>query len=230
MVEFSSDMHVTLIDSMGNDLRIVNAARMSLNTEHTEFTEPADSGLIRSLIRDEHGAPFEKIRFEFNVEVPIFIARQMFKHRFSSFSEASGRYTTYEPKFWIPKEEDVRTQVGKRMSYTYESLTDKDATKNFIDLLMSKSLEAYEIYEMHLAQGIAREVARINLPLNTYTRFMWGIDLRNLVNFLVLRNSPHAQREIQEAASKVELAFKEVCPITYSIWNELGRPRLAGID
>lgn len=230
MVELSSDMYVTLIDSMGNDLRIVNAARMSLNTEHPEFIEPADSGLIRSLIRDEHGAPFEKVRFEFLVEVPIFIARQWFKHRFSSFSEASGRYTTYEPKFWIPREEDVRTQVGKRMSYKYEKVNDEEVINEYMIGANSASQYLFAEYERFLGMGIAREIARINLPLNTYTRFMWGIDLRNLVNFLVLRNSPHAQREIQEAASKVELAFKEVCPITYSIWNELGRPRLAGID
>lgn len=230
MVEFSSDMNVTLIDSMGDDLRIVNAARLSLNVEHPEFVEPADSGLLRSLIKDEHGAPFEKVRFEFLVEVPIFVARQWFKHRFSSFSEASGRYSTYEPKFWIPKEEDIRTQVGKRMSYKYESITDKTVIKGFLSRVKFTSEMSAKFYEGYLDQGISRELARINLPMNIYTRFMWGIDLRNLVNFLVLRTDEHAQKEIREAAAKVENAFQEVCPITYKIWNELDRPRLAGID
>jgi thymidylate synthase (FAD) len=228
MIEFSSEIMVEYEDSMGDDLRIVNAARASKGVKKFEF-DSGDAGLIKSLIRDEHGAPFEKVRFEFYVECPIWMARQWFKHRFSSFSELSGRYTEIVPKFWLPTIEGVRMQVGKAMSYEYVSL-DEVISKDYVAALMDMNIKDYEFYRGAIEHGIAKEVSRYHMPLNMYTKFMWGTDLRNLVNFLVLRNDKHAQREIQEAAQKVEDTFKDVCPHTYNAWIELGRPRLAGID
>lgn len=222
-------MGVNFIDSMGSDLRIVNAARMSLDTEHPEF-EDADEGLIRTLIRNGHGTPFEKVKFEFIIEVPIFVAREWFKHRMSSFNEVSGRYTEYKPLFYVPRDADIRRQVGKRMSYNYETHPDPEVRKTFDEFSYNMAKLAWEGYEEALKMGIAREVARNHMPLNLYTRFMWGTDLRNLTNFLVLRNSPQALREIAFAARKVEEAFEKVTPITYRIWQEEGRPRLAALD
>jgi len=231
-VVFRSDMSVVLIDSMGSDLRIANAARLSLDVEHPVFVDPADTNLLRQLIssKPEHGAPFEKVRFEFLIECPIFVARQWFKHRFSSFNEVSARYSELKPHFYIPASEDVRQQVGKRMSYQYETHENAPVRAGFIEAQKGFSRTAYNLYNTLLKLGIAKEQARSVLPLNLYTRFMWGIDLRNLTNFLVLRNDKHAQLEIQHAAQAVESAFEEVCPVTYRIWNEEGRPRLAGID
>ena len=222
-------MGVTLVDSMGDDLRIVNAARLSLDTQKQKFSD-ADEGLIRTLIKNGHGTPFEKVRFEFLIEVPIFVAREWFKHRMSSFNEVSGRYSEYTPKFYIPREEDVRTLVGKRMSYEYTTLESEEdraqymvSQRHFCDL-------AWEGYQQYLSMGIAREVARNHMPLSTYTKFLWGTDLRNLTNFLVLRNSPQALREINRAAQLVEESFEKVVPVTYRLWNEEGRPRLAALD
>lgn len=228
MIEFSSEIVVEFEDAMGDDLRIANAARASKGVKKTEF-DSGDAALIRSLIRDEHGAPFEKVRFEFYVECPIWMARQWFKHRFSSFSELSGRYTEITPKFWLPNVTDVRAQVGKAMSYEYVSV-DPDHAKAYLTGLMDSNIADYEFYKGALESGIAKEVARYHMPQNMYTKFMWGTDLRNMVNFLVLRNDKHAQKEIQEAAQKVEQTFAKVCPHTYNAWNELERPRLAGID
>jgi len=227
-VEFSSDITVELIDYMGDDLRIVNAARASKGVTKNNL-ETVDHLLINSLIRDEHGAPFEKVRFEFFVECPIWMARQWFKHRFSSFSEMSGRYTEIPAKFWIPRKENVRMQVGKAMSYEYVSAEDSVAN-DYLSSLMDINIKSYEYYKGCIENGIAKEVARYVMPMNMYTKFMWGTDLRNMTNFLVLRNDKHAQFEIQEAAQKVEQAFEKACPVTYELWNKNGRLRLAGID
>jgi thymidylate synthase (FAD) len=116
------------------------------------------------------------------------------------------------------------------MSYQYETHENAPVRAGFIEAQKGFSRTAYNLYNTLLKLGIAKEQARSVLPLNLYTRFMWGIDLRNLTNFLVLRNDKHAQLEIQHAAQAVESAFEEVCPVTYRIWNEEGRPRLAGID
>lgn len=228
-IEFASDMMVTLKTHMGDDLLIVNAARGSLGVEHEQF-EASDYGLIKSLIRDEHGAPFEVVNFVFVVEVPLFIARQWFKHRFSGFSEKSGRYSKILPKFYIPADEDVMTQVGKSMSYTYKTLEPPENRQWFIDRSIEHAKNSYALYEESLVKGVAKQEARMNIPQNFYTRFYWKTDLRNLTNFLVLRNDHHAQLEIQRAAKIVEQAFASVAPVTYEIWCNEGRKRLAGID
>jgi thymidylate synthase (FAD) len=222
-------MGVTLVDSMGDDLRIVNAARLSLDTTHQKFSD-ADEGLIRTLIKNGHGTPFEKVRFEFLIEVPIFVAREWFKHRMSSFNEVSGRYSEYKPKFYVPRTEDVRQQVGKKMSYEYETLSSDDDRAQYIVSQKHYCSLAWEGYEKYLEMGIAREVARNHIPLSIYTKFFWGTDLRNLTNFLVLRNAPQALREINRAAMLVEESFEKVAPVTYRLWNEEGRPRLAALD
>lgn len=228
-IQLDSEMHVELIDSMGSDLRIVNAARMSLDVEHPEFL-PADEGLIRSLIRNGHGTPFEKPRFEFMVHVPIFIAREWFKHRFSSFNEVSGRYSEYKPIFYMPPDPYIRKQIGKAMSYDYKPIEDANKIADYKFHMHTTYTIQWNSYQAILAANIAKEIARIAMPIGLYTKFMWGTDLRNLTNFLVLRNAPQAQQEIQDAAKLVEKAFEQVCPITYRIWNEEGRPRLAALD
>lgn len=227
-VEFSSEMTVELTGSMGDDLSVVNAARLSVRGQSQQWTS-ADENLVRSLIKNGHGTPFEKVRFEFNIDVPIFVAREWFKHRMSSFNEESGRYKIRRPKFWIPKDEEVRTQVGKSMSYTYEPI-DKETAHLTTQALMTASDSLWTVYTALMDLGVAKEVARAVLPLNMYTQFAWGTDLRNLTNFLVLRNAPQAQWEIQKAAKDVEKAFEEVCPNIYKLWCEEGHPRLAALD
>lgn len=226
---FRSDISVQLTDALGSDLEIVNAARVSTGTEHPKLTEQ-DRLLIRSLIRDEHGAPFEQVRFKFNIECPVFIARQWFKHRFSSFSEHSGRYSEYKPEFYIPHPDEVERQVGKRMSYTYEQHPDEGVREWFVNMSKRSAEAEWELYKAALAEGISKQQARINISFKMYTKFVWAIDLRNLTNFLVLRNDVHAQSQIMVAAKKVEESFSNVCPVTYDEWNAAGRPRLAGID
>jgi len=223
-------MGVQLIDSMGGDLRIVNAARLSLDAEHSTFDAKSDTGLLRTLISNGHGTPFEKVRFEFMVDVPIFVAREWFKHRMSSFNEVSGRYSEYKPKFYLPLEKDVRRQIGKQMSYIYDSHPDETVISEYLSMQRNICELAWEGYRELLKLGLAREIARIHIPLSLYTKFMWGTDLRNLTNFLVLRNSPQALREIRYAAELVEEAFAIVAPITYEIWCKEGRPRLAALD
>lgn len=230
-IEFCSEISVSLVDKLGSDLRVVNAARLSKDVEHAVFDEKSDTALIRSLIKNGHGTPFEKIRLELMVECPIYVAREWFKHRFSTFNEVSGRYTEYKPKFFVPTNEGVRQQVGKSMSYTYIPHPDPAVVEWFIDGLKYTFSTAYEEYVNALRMGIAKEVARLFLPAGAmYTKFMWGIDIRNLTNFLVLRNAPQALAEIREGAQKVEEIFKEEFPVVYKVWEEEGRPRLSAID
>lgn len=228
-VEFSSEMDVVLTDHMGDDLSVVNAARLSMRGSSQTWTD-GDTGLVRSLIKNGHGTPFEKVRFEFNIDVPIFVAREWFKHRMSSFNEESARYKIRRPKFWVPANSEVRTQVGKSISYAYEPLKDEEAVDRTIEALRVSAESLWTVYTALMKMGVAKEVARAVLPLSTYTMFAWGTDLRNLTNFLVLRNSKEAQWEIQKAAKDVEKAFEEVCPNIYRIWCEEGRPRLAALD
>ncbi len=228
-IEFSSEMIVKHIRTDGTELDIVNAARYSTISESFQLAQ-ADYGLLKSLIREKHGAPFEMCGLVFAIEVPISIARQWFKHRFSSFSEQSGRYSELPPKFYIPRIEDVRQQLGKRMSYVYKQLEDETITNTYIEDLKDICKDSYDEYEYSLKNGIAKEIARLFLPANLYTRFRWKTDLRNLTNFLILRNDEHAQLEIREAAKKVEEVYATEFPIMYDIWNEVGRPPLAGID
>lgn len=214
-------MTVTLVDHMGNDLSVVNAARVSFAKKSTTFSE-ADAGLIRFLARERHGTPFEHVVMTFHVETPIFVARQWFRHRIGSFNEVSGRYVELEERFYVPRVEDVRRQKGKPGNYTFEpaSLHLSLHTQWEIELAAQQCFDAYHSM---LEKGIAKELARVVLPLGTYTQFYWTVNLRALTNFLSLRTGKEALVEIRREAEEVERLAQEVVPACMDAWREGGR-------
>lgn len=213
---------VTLLDSMGNDLSIVNAARTSFDQVETEMTE-RNAGLINFLMRERHGTPFEMCQFKFAVEAPIFVIREWQRHRIGSFNEMSGRYVELERKFYLPDNDEITVQKGKPGNYYYEPMQDQSTVINAIDELDAILNDCFDAYESLLAQGVSKEVARIVLPLSTYTKMVWSVNLRALLNFLSLRNHPHAQFHIRVYADAIENIVSEVVPVTIESFINNGR-------
>jgi thymidylate synthase (FAD) len=212
---------VRLDGVMADDLSVANAARVSF-AKRTEVMSEGDAGLIRFLMRDRHGSPFEHNAFRFHIKAPIFVAREWFRHRIGSFNEWSGRYSKLEPEFYIPASADVRTQTGKPGAYTFESVEEDEA--NLFRAYMERAyLKAWDEYEYYLELGLAKELARIVLPVGIYTQFYWTVNARSLMNFLSLRNSEFAQHEIREYAIVVEDIFAEHMPITTQAFRERDR-------
>jgi thymidylate synthase (FAD) len=205
---------VRLDDAMADDLSVANAARVSFARRKTELDE-ADEGLIRFLMRERHGTPFEHNSFRFHVRCPIFVAREWFRHRIGSFNEFSMRYAKATDDFYVPAAEDVRTQVGKPGAYTFEQV-DEALADEVRDAMREVYEQAYATYERLVEQGIAREVARAVLPVGAYTEFFWTVNARALMNFVSLRNSETAQREIRRYAEAVESFLAERMPITHA--------------
>jgi len=204
---------VRLDGSMATDLSVVNAARVSFARRKEEMEE-ADEGLIRFLMRDRHGTPFEHNSFRFHVRAPIFVAREWFRHRIGSFNEFSMRYAMATDEFYVPAPEDVRSQVGKPGAYSFEPVTDElaQATR---EELAAVYAAAYAAYERLVEQGVARELARAVMPVGAYTEFYWTVNARALMNFVSLRAAETAQREIRRYADAVEQLFAERMPVTY---------------
>src|SRR5881396_4141163 len=162
---------VRLDGSMATDLSVVNAARVSFARRKDEFDD-ADSGLIRFLMRDRHGTPFEHNAFRFHVRAPIFVAREWFRHRVGSFNEFSMRYAKATDEFYVPEPEDVRSQVGKPGAYSFEPV-DPELAQRTREELRAVYEHAYETYERLVEQGVARELARAVIPVGAYTEFYW---------------------------------------------------------
>lgn len=215
--KFRSDMRVDLIDFMGGDGRVVQAARTStLGAAASE--EKESEGLINFLLRERHEVPVEHSVFTFRIEAPIFVTRQILKHRITSISETSGRYREllgefYGPPLWRPL-----GQTGKTGNYNMVHL-DCDAIENAQLFVERASLEAWKSYQALLKIGVAKEVARMVLPVNLYSSMYLTINARSLMNFLSLRNEHHAQYEIREVARKMEEFFEEKMPLTYAAWR-----------
>jgi thymidylate synthase (FAD) len=176
--------------------------------------DDSDNGLIRFLMRERHGTPFEHNSFRFHVRCPIFVAREWFRHRIGSFNEFSMRYAKATDDFYVPAAEDVRTQVGKPGAYTFESV-DPTVAETTREAIESVYEAAYATYEKLIDAGIAREVARIVLPVGAYTEFFWTVNARALMNFVSLRAAETAQREIRSYADAVESFLAEKMPVTY---------------
>lgn len=212
---------VTMADRLGNDLSIVNAARQSFGSTEVEMNEK-NKGLINFLMREKHGTPFEMVVFTFNAKVPIFVMREWIRHRIGSFNEYSGRYSKMIEDFYVPSESKVRSQTGKPGAYIFEPV---DFRKARIARLMIKglSLTAYKVYLLLLKMGVAKEVARIVLPVNYYTQFTWTVNLRSLLNFIELRSSETAMYEIREYSRAIETLISEVVPVTYDAFVKNGR-------
>lgn len=210
---------VRLVASMADDLAVVNGARASFGKFEFEMTE-GNRQLIGFLMRERHGSPFEHSVFRFHIECPLFVAREWQRHRIGSFSELSGRYTKMEPDFYTPSY--IRTQVGKPGAYSFEAVEKNLA--HFCKGQMDAAYEmAYATYQTLLSRGIAKEVARMVLPLGTLTQFFWTVNARSLMNFISLRNDGNAQYEIKILAEAVESFFSQLMPTTHHHFVNHGR-------
>jgi thymidylate synthase (FAD) len=212
---------VRLDEAMADDRSVVNSARVSFGVRKAQLDD-ADHGLIRFLLRERHGTPFEHNAFRFHVRCPIFVAREWFRHRAGSFNELSGRYAEIPESFYVPAAEDVRTQVGKPGAYRFEQV-DADGAERARAAIEESYRAAYATYRQLLDAGIAREVARTVLPVGINTEFYWTVNARSLMNFLSLRNAETAQREIRRYAEAVEHLFATRMPVTHGAFVACGR-------
>lgn len=213
---------IEVYEVAGDELKIVNSARVSYGNRHTELDE-SDQGLINFLVKNRHGTPFEQVDFTFVIKCPISVAREWFRHRIASYNEVSGRYTILEPKFYMPEGDLIRTQVGKPGHYKYEPITEPRRVKLILKEMEEIYSLQYKSYRLLLAMGLAKEVARNVLGVGTYTEFFFKINARSLMNFLNLRNSDHAMKEFREYAILIEKIFEEKMPFTHEAFVMNGR-------
>ena len=202
---------VDLESYSGSDLDVVNAAKVSFAKQSDGFEEP-EAKILNFLMREKHGSPFEHNFFKFHVRAPIFVVREWHRHRIGiSYNEESGRYTELRQDFYVPK--IARTQEGKPGAYSFEDGDDLQ-TEHVRSAVMMHSKNAFKHYQSLLDAGIAKEQARIVLPLNTYTEFYFSCNARSLMNFLELRMSSHAMYEIRKYAEAIYELWSDVMPYT----------------
>lgn len=209
---------VRLVDYMGSDESIVQAARVSYGKGTKKVSE--DRGLIRYLMRHRHTTPFEMVEFKFHVKLPIFVARQWIRHRSASVNEYSGRYSVMREEFYVPRAGDVRYQSTVNKQGRSEEMVPEELQQKLLDYLRLSQKEAFDNYMGFVSEGLARELARINLPLSLYTEWYWKIDLHNLFHFLRLRLDPHAQMEIRQYAKVMAGMVNTVCPMAYEAFMD----------
>ncbi|MDQ1513785.1 MAG: thymidylate synthase [Microbacteriaceae bacterium] len=235
---FRSDMTVELVRSSASDSDVLFAARVSTQGEQTleqakatggEATEKRDRGLINYLMRDRHGSPFEHNSMTFYVQAPIFVFREFMRHRIASYNEESGRYRELRPVFYVPSPQRDLVQVGKPGAYDFLPGTDEQH-QLVTRLAEEQSVAAYAAYRRMLEAGVAREVARIVLPLNLYSSMYVTLNARSLMNFLSLRTKhPEAsfpsfpQREIELCAEAMEAHWATLMPHTHAAFTANGR-------
>ena len=212
---------VRLDDAMATDLSVVNAARVSFARRKEEMDD-SDAGLIRFLMRDRHGTPFEHNSFRFHIRAPIFVAREWMRHRIGSFNEFSMRYAKATDEFYVPEPDDVRTQVGKPGAYSFDPVS-PEVAETTRDELRAVYEAAFTAYERLVELGVARELARCVMPVGAYTEFYWTVNARALMNFVSLRAAETAQREIRRYAEACEHFFAEHMPVTYEAFVASGR-------
>jgi thymidylate synthase (FAD) len=220
---------VRVIDYMGDDSAIVQSARVSYGKGTKKISN--DQGLIKYLMRHRHSTPFEMCEIKFHIKLPIFIARQWIRHRTANVNEYSARYSILDKEFYIPSIENIAAQSTINNQGRGEILSSEEAS-NVISILKADAEQTYANYESLLNEssegavldenksGIARELARMNLTLNTYTQWYWKIDLNNLLHFLALRADDHAQYEIKVYADAMLDIVKKWVPITYSAFDD----------
>jgi thymidylate synthase (FAD) len=209
--------YVVLVDYMGNDAAIVQAARVSYGPGTKSIRD--DRGLIRYLLRHRHTTPFEMVEFKFLVRLPIYVARQWIRHRTASVNEFSARYSIVPDEFDLPPLEEIRRQSTRNRQGRAEPLP-PGVGERFRADLDRVSHEAYAAYSAALEAGVARETARTILPLAYYTQWYWKIDLWNLLHFLSLRLDAHSQEEIRVYAAELAKAVQAVCPIAYEAFED----------
>ncbi len=220
---------VRVVDYMGDDAAVVQAARVSYGSGTTKRRQ--DRGLIRYLLRHRHMSPFEMCEIKLHVKLPIFVARQWIRHRTANVNEYSARYSILDKEFYLPRPEHMSGQdlVNRQGRDETQPLPSQDASR-VLDLLRQDASRCYAHYEEMLSgvaepsgapgHGLARELARINLTLNTYTQWYWKIDLRNLLHFLALRAEGHAQYEIRAYAEVIGELVRKWVPLVYEAFED----------
>lgn len=198
------------------DSAIVQAARVSFGSGMKDIE--TDTRLIQYLLRHKHTSPFEMVKFKFHVKAPIFVQRQWFRHRMSNFNEISGRYSQLNPEFYIPNFLGKQSRLNKQASDS-TNLLENENIKFLFDTYTENSVNQYSFYKRLINNGVAKETARICLPLNMYTEFYWSIDLHNFLNFTRLRSHKGAQPEIQAYSNAAFELIEDICPITTNAYN-----------
>jgi len=209
---------VRLVDYMGGDQRIVQAARVSYGAGTKSYRQ--DRGLIHYLMKHWHTSPFEQVQLTFHTKLPIFVARQWVRHRTARLNEISGRYSVMKDEFYVPLPENIRPQSENNKQGRSEDRFTPEQEQEIIRLFSDEQKSVYQNYERLLELNVAREIARNNLPLSLYTEWYWQIDLHNLFHFLRLRMDPHAQYEIRVFAEALALCARAVAPIAYEAFEE----------
>jgi len=220
---------IRVIDYMGDDSAVVQAARVSYGKGTRKVSE--DRGLINYLLRHRHTTPFEMCEIKYHVKLPIFVARQWIRHRTANVNEYSARYSILDREFYLPAPDQLATQSASNRQGRGELLEGAEAAR-VLDLLREDALRAYEHYEEMLNErsdasridpdrsGLARELARMNLTLGFYTQWYWKTDLHNLLHFLALRADPHAQFEIRVYAEAMLDTVQRWVPLVYDAFTE----------
>ena len=209
---------VRLVDVMGDDSSIVQAARVSYGSGTKTVRE--DRGLIRYLMRHWHTTPFEMVEFKFHIKLPIFIARQWIRHRTANVNEYSGRYSIMKDDFYVPELEQIRPQSENNKQGRSEEAFEPEKAKQIQDSISKVQEDLYGEYESLLEDNFARELARINLPLSNYTEWYWKIDLHNLFHFLRLRIDSHAQYEIRVFGEAMAGIVKQIVPHAWEAFED----------
>jgi thymidylate synthase (FAD) len=209
--------YVQLVDVMGDDDSIVDAARVSIAGENVRAVSE-NRGLIRYLMRHRHTTPLEMVEFKFRCKMPIFVARQWIRHRTANVNEMSGRYAEMPKEYYVPALEDIQPQASKNKQGRSEEAMDNPEI--WRDGFAEEAKVSFDLYQDRIDAGMARELARANLPLSTYTQWIWKIDLHNLLHFLALRLHPHAQKEIRVFGEAMASLIKPIVPIAYEAFED----------
>ena len=227
---------VRVVDYMGDDSSIVQAARVSYGKGTKKVS--TDSGLIKYLMRHRHSTPFEMCEIKYHVKLPIFVARQWIRHRTANVNEYSARYSILDKEFYLPSKENLAAQSSSNRQGRGDLINGKQAD-HILNMLKKDAEQTYANYETMLNErfdgtkinednkGLARELARMNLTLNTYTQWYWKTDLLNLLNFLSLRADSHAQYEIRAYADVMTDTLKRWVPITFDSFMDY---RVGGME
>lgn len=206
-----------LVDVMGDDSSIVQAARVSYGKGTKTVNE--DRGLIRYLMRHKHTTPFEMVEFKFHVKLPIFVARQWIRHRTANVNEYSGRYSEMKDEFYLPSSEQIRTQSVINKQGRADETLPSEHTAEILDSTQAHYEASFELYQSLLEKGLTRELSRMVLPVANYTEWYWKIDLHNLFHFLKLRLDTHAQYEIRVYAEAMAELVKAIVPLAWEAYE-----------
>jgi thymidylate synthase (FAD) len=212
---------VRLVDYMGNDAAIVQAARVSYGQGTKKRSE--DAGLIRYLMRHRHTSPFEMVEAKFHIKAPIFVARQWLRHRTASVNEVSGRYSLLPEELYIPDDAQISFQSADNKQGRSATEVPAAVKERVRELLLAGQRESYASYQELIDAEIARELARIALPVSIYTEWYWKLNLHNLFHFLSLRMDAHAQYEIRVFAEAIGLIVQRLAPVAYKAFVDYMR-------